>query len=41
MYNLEGRLKLIDFGLSKKFNDYRNMRTKVGTLVYSAPEIFQ
>lgn len=32
-------MKLIDFGLAKRFNSRRRMRTKVGTLCYVSPEV--
>lgn len=32
-------MKLIDFGLAKRFNSRRKMRTKVGTLYYVSPEV--
>lgn len=32
-------MKLIDFGLAKRFNTRRKMRTKVGTLYYVSPDV--
>eukprot|EP00347_Sterkiella_histriomuscorum_P001999 403369865 len=41
MFDQDGTIKIIDFGLSKIQNDFFMMRTKVGSLVYTAPEILQ
>jgi calcium-dependent protein kinase len=37
--NSEYDIKLIDFGLSKKYVD--NLNTKVGTPLYIAPEVLE
>lgn len=35
----DSNLKLIDFGLSKKYGNIHKMRTRVGTPYYIAPEV--
>ena len=41
----EARLKLIDFGLAKRYDHHHGLRhvqtAKIGTPMYAAPEIFQ
>lgn len=37
----EGEIKLIDFGLSKKYNEEKKMQTVLGTPYYVAPEVLQ
>jgi len=37
----EGEIKLIDFGLSRKYNDQEKMQTVLGTPYYVAPEVLQ
>lgn len=37
----EGEIKLIDFGLSKKYNEEEKMQTVLGTPYYVAPEVLQ
>jgi calcium-dependent protein kinase len=37
----EGEIKLIDFGLSRKYNEEEKMQTVLGTPYYVAPEVLQ
>ena len=37
----EGEIKLIDFGLSRKYNEKEKMQTVLGTPYYVAPEVLQ
>ena len=37
----EAEIKLIDFGLSRKIGDGKNLRSIVGTLLYVAPEVLK
>ena len=39
LINKEGYLKIIDFGISKKFEKGKNTKTICGTVEYMAPEI--
>ncbi len=39
--NNEGEIKIIDFGLSKKYNEQEKMQTVLGTPYYVAPEVLQ
>ena len=39
--NNEGEIKLIDFGLSRKYNEQEKMQTVLGTPYYVAPEVLQ
>ena len=42
MVDLDGELKFIDFGLSKKFSDHsKSLKTVVGTPFYMAPEVIE
>ena len=42
MYGMDGEIKLIDFGLSKRIlNKTRSLSTIAGTLAYMAPEIIK
>lgn len=39
MFDKLGHIKIIDFGLSKIVNEFHQMRTKVGSMIYTAPEV--
>lgn len=38
-YSVSAPMKLIDFGLAKRFHARRQLRTRVGTLYYVSPEV--
>ena len=41
MFDDKGNIKIIDFGLSKIVNEFHRLKTKVGSMVYTAPEVLQ
>ena len=37
----DSSLKIIDFGISRKFNPNKLMKKKIGTVYYMAPEMWK
>lgn len=40
LINLDNQVKIIDFGISTRFNKDEGLHRNIGTLAYQAPEVF-